>query len=67
MASSLLEVSTSSKRSSKACKLDGRNGLSRPTAEVNLRLVELFRSTIAFNLPVLNVGMVLSDISTNTR
>lgn len=65
MASSLLEVATGSKRSSEACKLDGRNGLSRSTAEVNLGFVELFRSPVAFYLPVLEGRVILSNISTN--
>ena len=65
MASSLLEVATGSRRSSEACKLDGRNGLSGSTAEVNLGFVECFRSPVAFYLPVLKVRVILSHISTN--
>lgn len=65
MASSLLEVAAGSKWSSEACKLDGRNGLSKSTAEVNLGLVELFWPAIAFYLPFLYIRVILSNISTN--
>lgn len=65
MASSLLEAATGSKRSSVACKLDRGNGLPSSTAEVNLGFVEFFRSAVAFYLPVLDVWVILSDISTD--
>lgn len=66
MAGSLLEAATGSERSSEACKLDGRNGLSRTTMKVNLGLVELLRSAVAFYLPVLDIRVILSHIGTDT-
>ena len=65
MARALLVTSTSSQRSSKACKFNERDRLSRITAQVNLRLVKLFCLSIAFNLPVLNIWVILRDLSTN--
>ena len=66
MASSLLIVPTSTQRSSKAGKFNGRDGLTRAAMQVNLRRMELFWLTIALNVPVLNIWVVLWHISTNT-
>uniref|UniRef100_A0A7C9F020 Uncharacterized protein n=1 Tax=Opuntia streptacantha TaxID=393608 RepID=A0A7C9F020_OPUST len=65
MACPLRKTPASSERSPKACELDRGNVLVRSTVQMDLGCVEFLCSSKALNLPVLDVRVVLRELSTN--
>lgn len=65
MARTLHKTSTSSKRSSKACKGDGRNVLVGSTMQMNFGYVKFLCTIITFNLKAFNGSMGLRNLCTD--